>query len=326
MSIRVFHLLRAFAFYNFCYNERQDFGRSLMVDDIKILIVEDDALIVKMLQSLLEQEGYTVYVSNDGIHAIHVLEELIPHLIICDVMMPRMDGHKFREIIMQDLELQLVPFIFLTALSSPQDKIKGFQLEADDYITKPFEPDEFLARVRQKISKFKLYYTQITYDALTTLYNRRFLMTQLMKELERVKRFSHKLSVIMIDLDTFKDINDSHGHTIGDAVLRAFAEALKSNMRSVDFAGRYGGEEFVIVMPEMDKDTSLIAAERIRSTIAALPVTEKNINVSFSGGVASAPEDGLDVKTLLLKADKALYQAKKSGRNKIVPYHTGTSA
>lgn len=292
----------------------------MIAEDVKILLVEDDPLIVKMIQSILEQASYSVYVAGNGIQAIHLLEELVPHLIICDIMMPKMDGLKFRELIREDLDLQLVPFIFLTALNTEEDRLRGYKLDADDYITKPFEPFEFLARIQQKVSKYKLYHNQITYDALTQLYNRRFLMTQLAKELERVKRYKRFLSLIMIDIDTFKTINDSYGHLVGDAVLKEIARILSENIRDIDFAGRYGGEEFVIVMPEIEKDICIQISERLRRLIANAVLTEMKITVSFSGGIASAPEDGLEVKTLLIKADKALYLAKKLGKNRILPY------
>lgn len=280
-----------------------------------ILIVEDEADAKHLIRLLLEREGFTVYEASDGYEALNLLEEVMPHLIICDILMPNMDGFEFRNHIVSDPDLELVPFIFLTALSGKKDIMKGFQLEVDDYIVKPFDNDDLISRIKAKINKFALYRTLITVDVLTGLYNRRFLINQFKKELERVKRYNRRVSCIMIDIDNFKSVNDTYGHITGDMVLRGFAEALQRNLRDSDFVGRYGGEEFVLVVPETNKELCLKAGNRIKKKISEISYTHQNITLTISGGIASAPEDGLDVKTLLYRADQALYAAKKTGKN-----------
>ncbi|MFC1853684.1 GGDEF domain-containing protein [candidate division CSSED10-310 bacterium] len=289
-------------------------------NDMKILFVEDDKFVINVVKALLEDEGYTVYVAKDGIEALNILEEIVPHLILCDIMMPKLNGFEFRNFIMNDPDLKLVPFIFLTALSDTEDRIRGFKLDADDYITKPFEEEDLIARVQTKLKKFRQYQDLIAIDSLTGLLSRRYIMNQLKKETERVKRYNAKCSIVMVDIDTFKEINDNYGHDVGDMVLTLLGHAFQNNIRETDFAGRYGGEEFLIIMPGVDKQACLAATNRLKKTISDLPISDYKIHITFSGGISMAPEDGTDVKTLLIKADKALYQAKKLGKDRIIPY------
>ncbi|MFC1851975.1 diguanylate cyclase [candidate division CSSED10-310 bacterium] len=289
-------------------------------EESSILLIEDNKDTILVIRTLLETEGYVVHVSKDGEEAINVLEEISPDLIICDIMMPRMDGFKFRYLIEQDPDLRIIPFIFLTALAETQYKLQGLELNPDDYITKPFEPQELLARIKSKLQRYQFYKTLIKYDSLTHLMNRRSIISQLKNELERVKRYNRKLSIIMIDIDNFKSINDTYGHNIGDVVLKSFARKLKDNLRECDFAGRYGGEEFILIMPEIDKEECLIAANRLREQIENLSFTKQDLHVTISGGIATAPDDSDDVKSLLIYADKAMYESKSRGKNCISKY------
>ncbi|MFC1852426.1 diguanylate cyclase [candidate division CSSED10-310 bacterium] len=289
-------------------------------DDVRILVVEDDKDTLTILTSFLQKNNYTVYTALNGRDALYLLEEIIPDLIVCDIMMPKMDGFEFRNLIWNDPELQLVPFIYLSALSAPEDRFKGYELHADDYMVKPFDFEDLLIRIKAKLEKYQLYKNFVRYDALTRIFSRRFIMTLLNKELERVKRLERLVSISMIDIDNFKSINDLYGHPAGDAVLNDIAKVIQSTLRQYDFIGRYGGEEFLIVMPELNKRDAATAIDRIRVNLSKQKITTYNLSVTFSAGVAAAPEDGTEMKSLIYKADKALYSAKKLGKNRVELY------
>lgn len=287
---------------------------------INIMVIEDDSDIVWIIRTLLEREGYKVHSADNGEKAIYMLEDLHPDLILCDIMLPFMNGYEIRKIIQQDADLQLVPFIYLSALTSSEHKMKAFELNPDDYITKPFEPAELVARIKAKLRKYHLYESLIKFDTLTQVLNRRAFMSQLTIEMERVERYNRILSLLMIDIDNFKRINDKYGHPVGDAVLKSIGIALQSNFRDIDFIGRYGGEEFLICMPEANKEKCLLASNRLRTKIEDNSTIEPSISFTISGGIAEAPLHGLNVKTILLNVDKALYTAKKNGKNCIVVF------
>jgi len=293
---------------------------NMIADDVKILIIEDDEDTRKLINIILERENYSFYNAADAYEALFLLEEIIPDLIICDILLPKMDGFEFRNIIWQDTDLQLVPFIYLTALTSSEYRIRGFELNADDYITKPFGMDELLVRIQSKLNKYQIYKDLIRFDNLTKVFSRRFIITVLTKELERIKRHKRDVSLAMIDVDNFKVINDKFGHLTGDFVLNALAQFLDIKLRASDYVGRYGGEEFLVVMSEIDKEKAAHALSRVQEVLAKSPFTEHNITISISAGISSAPVDGVDVKTLILKADKALYKAKLLGKNRVEVY------
>lgn len=286
-------------------------------DNAEILLVEDDAVSRKLVGYHLKKHGYKVYPVENGQAAMDFLEDKIPNLIICDIMMPVMDGMELRRRLLNHPDLRLVPFIFLSAKADLEDKIEGWMLVVGDYMTKPVEPVELIARVKSVMARHSLYEEMINYDHLTGLMSRRNLESKVSYELARIKRFGREFSVVMLDIDHFKKLNDTHGHAFGDEVLKEVAATLKNSIREVDFVGRMGGEEFVIAMPETDKATGIIIAERVRKSVSEL-VFQEDVRVTISGGVATAPEDGLALAELLKVADDALYRAKNNGRNRII--------
>ncbi len=294
------------------------------LDNAEILLVEDDKISRKMVAYHLKKHGYTVYPVENGQAALDFLEEKIPNLIICDIMMPVMDGMELRKRLLNHPDLRLVPFIFLSAKADLQDKVEGWMMVVGDYMTKPVEPVELIARVKSVLARHSLYEEMINYDHLTGLMSRRNMEQKMTYELARIKRFGRDFSVVMLDIDHFKKLNDTHGHAFGDEVLKEVAQTLKDSIREVDFVGRMGGEEFVIAMPETDKETGFVIAERVRKSVAALEFKE-NVQVTISGGVSAAPEDGLAQADLLKVADDALYEAKNNGRNQIVAAKSKTS-
>jgi diguanylate cyclase (GGDEF)-like protein len=303
-----------------------------------ILVVDDVPVNIQLLTTYLCSEGYQVISAKDGTEAIEKVQESHPDLVLLDVMMPRMNGFEVCKIIKSNEDTNFIPVILVTALNELQDKIKGMDSGADDFISKPFNKLELLTRVKSLLrikllneelkekvielqrAKEKLRQLAIT-DGLTELYNYRYFQEQLQQELNRARRHNLNVSVAMIDIDYFKHYNDHHGHPAGDMVLKDIARLLKDNIRNIDTAARYGGEEFALVLIETNKKSAKIVAEKIRKLVEdhSFPYEENQPNgkLTISAGVATFPEDGEELDTLIKVADKRLYLAKQAGRNVI---------
>lgn len=301
-----------------------------------ILVVDDLPVNIQLLRTYLSAEGYQVISAKDGAEAIEQVQENHPDLILLDVMMPKINGFEVCKIIKSNKDTNFIPVILVTALNELEDKVKGIDYGADDFITKPFNKVELLTRVKSLLrikllndelndkvielqkTKEKLRQLAIT-DGLTGLYNHRHFKEHLQQELNRAQRHNLKVSVAMIDIDFFKDYNDNHGHLAGDMVLKGIAELLKENIRNIDLAARYGGEEFALVLIETNKASAKIVAEKIRKLVEdysfAFEETQPNGKLTISVGVATFPEDGKELEPLIKVADKRLYLAKQAGRN-----------
>ncbi len=298
-----------------------------------VLIVDDSAIarekVIETLRGVQLFENY--YEAGDGFKAIKVLSTKEIDMVICDVMMPRMDGFKLLEFIKKEKRLEDVMVIMLSANREVYDRIIFMESGAIDYITKPFHPQELIVRVKillkmkqlQNDLKAKIAELErITIiDNLTGLYNQRYLYDTLMREYNRCERFNLKLSFIMLDIDNFKDVNDTYGHQHGDIVLMEIARLLQTTLRGYDFAVRYGGDEFIIVLSQNTVIGAHIVAERVRKIIEeSLALKELNGGncITVSIGVATYPEDTASgYESLINKADNALYRAKREGRNRV---------
>ncbi len=281
------------------------------------LIVEDDSTMVRLLQVYLEKKNITVHVARDGKEAMRYLSYEIPDIIISDILMPRMDGLTLRNKLLQDEKYRMIPFIFVTAKNGLDDRIKGYKLYVDDYIVKPFEPRELIARVDAVLKRHSLYSDLMRFDGLTSALNRKTIEELLEKEFARVSRYGGQLSISMVDIDHFKRCNDTYGHIFGDYVLIKVADAILAEVRNTDAVGRYGGEEFLIVMPETMIDNALTVVERIRSGIAGLRFDPQEFNVRISAGVAQFYSGIASPRDFVHLADQALYRAKENGRNRV---------
>lgn len=304
----------------------------------RILVVDDHPDNIEIIEARLSSRGYVIDSAQNGEEALKIVEEDPPHLILLDVMMPLMDGFEVSRRIKQNPSLPFIPIILVTARGETEDKVEGLDAGADDYLTKPVNFPELEARVRSmlRIKKLQdeldrknreleeansqLKQLSIT-DGLTGLYNHRHVHQLLHDEHERSKRTGEPLAVTMLDLDRFKQLNDTHGHPAGDVVLAETARILQESAREIDMIGRYGGEEFIAILPGADEGAAALFAERVRSTVEGFVYREgpEEIRMTVSAGAASAR--GADIgegDELIRLADQALYRAKESGRNCIV--------
>jgi len=297
---------------------------------VRVLVAEDDPVSRRAVEAFLRRWGYDVTLAQNGLDAWKALQgESSPKLALLDWMMPGMDGVNVCRRVRSRAPEPYVYILLLTAKDRKEDVVAGIEAGADDYLTKPFDPHELKARLRtgqrivelqeQLISAREELRDQATRDALTGLLNHAAILDKLRRELDRSRRESRPLGVMMADIDHFKRINDACGHMVGDQVLRQVADSLQGTVRPYDHVGRYGGEEFLVVAPGSDATSTLQLAERLRAavreaTAARLLATGP---ITLSVGLTSTGVLGeTDWDVLLRAADEALYEAKRAGRDR----------
>lgn len=316
---------------------------TLTPSDHTVLAVDDKPLNLRLLREMLEEEDFGVIEASDGTQALERVREMAPDIILLDINMPHMDGIEVCRRLKADPETQGIPIIFVSGVNELEEKIHAFQEGAIDYVTKPFQVDEVIARVtthltlrnlqkalEQQIEELKRTQVELeasnrelarlsVQDSLTGLYNRRYLDENLRSVFSRAKRYGKSLSVMICDIDNFKRINDTLSHEVGDKVLRQVAQILQNAVRDADVVARYGGEEFVIVFPETLVNHAAIVCERIRrhveqhaweDIIQGLQVT---LSIGLTGDITVA-----DHEKMLAAADDKLYHAKAEGKNQLV--------
>lgn len=301
--------------------------------DFSLLCVDDSATVRKELREIVERLPVfrEIREAENGIDGFKKVSESLPDLILCDMVMPVVDGLKFLTLLYSRPDYREVPVIFLTGKSDVETKIKGLEMGASDYVTKPFDEGELLARIKVQLKikalqdKLKLVNKQLwdisTVDALTKVFNRRYFMLQLESEFKRRERYETPLSFLMIDIDYFKKLNDNYGHQVGDDVLRHLGGIIKDAVRDTDVPGRYGGEEFCILLPQTDMEGALSLAGRLHERVhnEEFPSGAGPLHVTVSVGVSSSILPGIVATADLIKvADDALYRAKKEGRDRVV--------
>ncbi len=296
----------------------------------RVAVVDDDRAIRKLVSLYLTRAGYDVVEFGTGKQARSELVRIPWDLAILDRRLPDMDGVVLCHQLKGNPELRSRYIIMLTGEDEAEDKILGFDLGADDYITKPFQPAELLARIRaakriidlQKElleSNRRLELLSIT-DGLTKLHNHRHFQDELARAFEESQRYNRPLSLVMADIDFFKKINDSYGHAVGDEVLKSISAVFQQSIRSTDLAARYGGEEFALMLPETNLEDAIAFAEKLRSIVdsTAIPTQAGPLRLTISLGVASVPHSRVhSAKDLVITSDKALYRAKRNGRNQV---------
>ena len=302
----------------------------------KILFIEDNKLQAKAGKRSLEDRGHEVTLARDGKSAIKAAAGGDFELIILALVLPDMQGTQICQWLKQNESTRLIPVIILTSRSSVNDRVTGLEAGADDFLEKPYNASELNARIKaclrakalqdelaeknkelEKLLK-EVERLAIT-DHLTGLFNRRHFNSMLQREFNSAERYERPLSCFMIDIDNFKSINDDLGHHVGDIVLREVSSALQSSLRNVDIVSRWGGEEFVVLLPQTGLDKCVEAAERILSEISSRKfqdLDERTVTVSI--GVCCVPDGSIaSSEEMVNAADKALYIAKEKGRNRI---------
>ncbi len=300
-----------------------------------ILLADDEPVNLSLIKRRLEGEGYAVITAKDGRAAVERARASVPDLIILDVMMPVMDGLQACRLLKELPATRDIPVIFLSALDDIETKVSGLSLGANDYISKPFKAEELIARVRvairlkrerdqlrteaeQALQRAENAQEQSMSDALTGLRNRYGLQRSLLRAHAEARRYERPLSCLMIDIDKFKGINDNYGHIAGDTALMQVARILTESVRGSDVVCRYGGEEFLVLMPETQLEGALALGEKIRAAAAERQFGdgERVFRLTLSAGVAElgVEESGHD---MIARSDIALYQAKEAGRDRI---------
>ena len=289
---------------------------------MKVLLIDDSPDALAIAKARLRKDDLDVICADNGPSGLDAAGEEKPDLILLDVDMPEMSGFDVCKKLKEDADLQMIPVIFLTGSTDISDKVKGLDLGAVDYVTKPFDAFELRARVRAALRTKRLQNLLVEHariDPLTGLWNRRALTDRLDQEFANIRRNGGSVAFVMADIDHFKRVNDTYGHRIGDEVISRVAEVLRGQSRQSDLPVRYGGEEFSVLLPDESIESAAALAERCRKDIEEICVSSagQEVRVTASFGVSDtnitdSPE------SLIESADAALYQAKDSGRNRVV--------
>ena len=297
----------------------------------RILIAEDDPVSRRLLELFLVKWGFEVSIATTGTEALQMLERMdAPRLAILDWMMPGMEGVQVCQKLREAADRPYVYVLLLTARTQKEDLLQGLESGADDYLTKPFDSQELRARLHvgqrildlqdQLIAAGEELLYRATHDNLTGMANRGVIMDTLRRERARQRREGGAFGIVLVDLDHFKYVNDTYGHVAGDEVLREAAQRMMACVRPYDSVGRYGGEEFLIVVPSSDAMGTMGLAERMRRAIEAKPIMANAIPIAVTasfGVTASVDKSPLDPQGILRLADAALYRAKERGRNRV---------
>lgn len=315
-----------------------------------ILIVDDNPQNLQVLAELLDKSGYELVLALDGNQAFEFISNEKPDLILLDIMMPEIDGFEVCKRLKVKEETKDIPIIFLTAKAEVDNIVKGFETGAVDYVTKPFNTIELKMRIKTHLElkksrdELKRYNSELlraneiinkkmkelqetkerleiasNTDPLTSLYNRRYMTEKLKEEVVRYKRNQRIFSLISADIDFFKKVNDTYGHDCGDYMLKSISDIMCKNTREQDLISRWGGEEFLILLPETDVKGAEILSEKLRKIIEAslFEYDEYKISITMTFGVVAYDSEG-GIDETIKKADNALYEGKAKGRNCVI--------
>jgi len=296
---------------------------------VRVLLVDDDRTMLTSLSEMVRECGYEPYAASTWSEALQLFRELDPHIALLDVMMPTIDGFKLTGMLKAATD-RFVPIILITGLDDIGSKRRAMAAGADDFLTKPVKPLELeirlnsMLRIKQLTDEIhevntKLAQIAVT-DPLTQLFNRRAVYEHLEREFARSQRYGNPFCVYLMDIDHFKNVNDTYGHSVGDQVLVMVSDALRQTVRRTDVVGRYGGEEFIVLAPETDMVNAQILGERLREVVAERTKQADDLpDVTISIGVAQAESGTMThFEELVHLADSALYEAKRTGRNRCV--------
>lgn len=285
-----------------------------------ILIVDDHLKNAQVLGKILNKFGYTVDIAASGPHAMQIVEEKTPDLVLLDILMPEMDGYEVCRIFKSKKNFKNVPIIFLTAVSDTANLVKGFELGGVDFVKKPYEIPELLARVKTHLeikNQQVQFEHQANHDTLTGLPTIRIASDRMEVAINHAKRSDEKVALLFLDLDDFKQINDTHGHEAGDEVLKAIAKRIESTIRESDTACRIGGDEFLVLLSIISSREQVeeVCRRLINVVGKTLDYNGHELHVGVSIGIALYPDDASDAASLRRRADDVMYSVKKAGKN-----------
>lgn len=296
---------------------------------MKVFVIDDTAITAKLIAEYLKQiDDVEPHIFTDPKLGLEACLSEHPDLIMVDYMMPDINGLEFINMIRKEPAFTEVPILMITAMEDKEVLQQAFANGANDYLSKPVEPVELDARVRNML-KLRTRTLQLhklaSVDSMTDTLARRRFFELADVEFSRSKRYSNPLSVLMLDIDHFKSVNDNYGHAAGDKILVEVSRLFKEAMRDIDFIGRIGGEEFAVCLPETPTNGAFLVAERMRQSVEneTVEVEGQKISVAVSIGIAQLSAGDNDFSALLNRADQALYQAKNTGRNKVIVDATG---
>lgn len=288
----------------------------------QVLIIDDNQLLAEHYAEVLQSTGMKTHILRDPTQLLTTLESFSPELVLLDLYMPKCNGIEVARVIRQDNQFVDLPIVFLSTESGRNLQLTAMQSGADDFLQKPIQPPELILAVKQRAERFRHLRELIRQDRMTGLLNHIAFRLQLEFELARQQRNNSLLSVVMIDIDHFKQVNDKYGHPVGDRVIKSLATLLTHRLRKTDIIGRYGGEEFAVIMPDTHIDDALKVMDQLRLEFAQLRHNyhqQQEFFVSFSAGIVAAKYPH-QVDDLFNQADQALYQAKQQGRNCVVTH------
>ena len=296
----------------------EHFTSERSVTPASILIVDDDLLCAEFHAEILRAAGMQTTIVSDPIDALNAMAAALPDLVLMDVQMPVTDGIELARVIRQSRQYLTVPILFLSAERDTSRQIEARKFGGDVFIKKPIDPHQLVSLVRLRADRARIMRSMIERDSLTGLYNHGSFKDRLNHELERCRRAGSGFSLVMIDIDCFKQINDNCGHPVGDRVIRALANLLTAGLRKIDIVGRYGGEEFGIMLLDTPPHAARAVIEALRQRFCVIPFESsgRSFGATFSAGIAGS-RDSASPQQLIANADAALYVAKRNGRDRV---------
>ncbi len=300
------------------HDKHDDQLSKLQAPPPKVLVIDDDEHFLKLVKKVLENHKMNVFTARNVAEAREEIKKVKPEIIVSDLRMPGIKGDEFMRELQSDPVTTDIPFIFVSADRDPGARVSTFANGATDFLTKPIYMDELVARINALVRKNRTVRIQLFTDALTGVKNRWYFEDELPRLLNQAKRHKWQISLVVIDINDFKQINDNYSHLVGDIVLNSLAKELKDQMRTSDIVIRYGGDEFVLVLPETTKAESIMALKRLFKrfeNFVLIPVPDRPLKVTISVGLATFPDDASNVEELFARADEAAYVVKKDDKN-----------
>ncbi len=285
----------------------------------RVLMVEDSSAQAMAIKKILEKVNMIVEFVTNPLEISHLLEEFQPELILMDLYMPVCTGIELASVIRQQESYIGIPIVFLSSESNVETQMTAMRLGGDDFLTKPIEEDHLINAVTSRIDRYRHLRAEMIQDSLTGLLNHTRILEQLNQEVARSQRDQDELCFVMIDIDNFKMINDTYGHPVGDAVIKNLSRLIKQRVRKTDSVGRYGGEEFAVILPKSCAQSTMSIIEDIRKAFSKVVFKSnegEEFQVSFSAGVSDLSETIASAEALIESADKALYTSKHNGKDR----------